>query len=75
MTLVEQVARALEVAGARTPQRLARHLVAMVREHDDRIGAGIRHRPPPVADCPDGCPVGQAWQARALRAEHRRDAP
>lgn len=29
----------------------------------------LRVLPPPTAECPQGCPVGQAWMVRALRAE------
>lgn len=34
----------------------------------------LRILEPPVNECPDGCPVGQAWRTRCALAETRLNA-
>jgi hypothetical protein len=69
VTLADTITRALEQNGARNARRLARLVIAEVRDHDQHLAATIRHTSPPYADCPDGCVVGAEWRRQAMAAK------
>lgn len=70
MTLANTITVALEQHGARNAARLARLIIADVRDHDARLLDQIRVRDLPLPDCPDGCVVGAEWRRQAEAARH-----
>lgn len=70
VTLLATVTRALEQHGCRNADRLARLVIADVRDHDARLLEQIRVRDLPLPDCPDGCVVGAEWRRQAEHARH-----
>ena len=54
------------------PRDTAEELARIARAQPDV--PDIRILEPPVNECPDGCPVVQAWRTRCANAETRLDA-